>query len=61
MDIETEMKLHHKFLLKCRKCGHKFLPWHSFGINNAITGWKDGFVCPCCGNLATKDEYDKAD
>lgn len=57
MTPEEEMKFYHRFVLTCKKCGHKFLPWRSFGLTSEKTGWKPGFFCPNCQKLATKDEY----
>jgi len=54
---ELEKRMYHRFGLKCKKCGHVFLPWHSLGVTNEKTGWKDAFFCPGCHTLQTKDEY----
>lgn len=57
MTPEEEMKFYHRFVLTCKHCNHKFLPWHSLGVNTDKTGWKDAFYCPNCHTLETKDNY----
>lgn len=47
-----------KFLLKCKKCEHIFLPWHAFMITRREgKEWKEYLYCPNCGNFKDKDDF----
>lgn len=49
--LEYEKERYSKFLVKCRHCGHEFLPWRAFGITSEETEWKQGYFCPSCHKL----------
>jgi rubredoxin len=47
-----------KFLFKCKKCEHIFLPWHAFMITRREgKEWKEYLYCPNCGNFKDKDDF----
>lgn len=57
LDTETEMKVYKHLVIKCPKCNHMFLPWHTFGMNTPETGWEDALFCPSCHTLSSKKDY----
>ena len=57
--MEENEKVYEKWGLKCKKCGHIFLPWHCFALIDEKTNWGQGYYCPKCKNLDTEDNYDK--
>lgn len=44
-----------KYLVKCDKCGHTFLPWKCLAITNEETNWRTHIFCPQCKNLFDRD------
>ena len=59
LDSETEMRLYKHFVLVCRKCGHKFLPWRCYSRCTKETGWKNAYCCPNCREWGKEEDYDK--
>lgn len=60
LDSETEMRLYKHFVLVCRKCGYKFLPWHCLSKCTKETGWENSYCCPNpdCREWGKKEDYD---
>lgn len=54
---EEFTKLEQKFVIRCKECGHMFLPWKAFMDVKPDNGMRPYLHCPNCGNYADMDEF----
>ena len=46
-----------KFVIQCKKCGHKFLPWKTLMVTLPQNNMKPWVYCPQCKNYDNLENF----
>ena len=57
--MEESQALYEKYGLKCKKCGHIFLPWKTLMLTLPQNNMRPYVYCPNCKNYDDMDNFAK--
>lgn len=55
--MEEFTKGEKRFVLKCKECGHLFLPWKALMVTKKENNMRPYVYCPNCGKCDDMDNF----
>lgn len=50
-------KIEQKFVIQCKECGHKFLPWKALMVTLPTNNMRPYIYCPKCNNYDNLEKF----
>lgn len=57
MTTDNFDKIEQKYVIQCKKCGHKFLPWKTFMATLPKNNMQPYVYCPQCKNYDNLENF----